>query len=47
MKNITLIEANNGLWKPGVFARHSSFEPLALESIGAVLKQEGYNVNIL
>ena len=47
MRNITLIEANAGLWKPGVFTRHGSFEPLALEYIGAVLQQEGYNVNIL
>lgn len=47
MKNITLVEANAGLWKPGVFTRHSSFEPLGLEYLGAVLKQEGYNVNIL
>src|SRR3989344_2295999 len=47
IKNITLVEANGGLWKPGVFTRHSSFESLALEYIGAVLKQEGYNVKIL
>jgi anaerobic magnesium-protoporphyrin IX monomethyl ester cyclase len=47
MRNITLIEANAGLWKPGVFTRHSSFEPLGLEYVGAVLEQEGYNVNIL
>ncbi len=47
MRNITLVEANAGLWKPGIFTRHSSFEPLGLEYIGAVLQEEGYNVNLL
>lgn len=47
MKQITLVEASAGLHKPGIFTRHSCFEPLALEYLSAVLEREGYKTTIL
>lgn len=46
-RKITLIELNEGLWKPGIFLRYSSVEPLAIEYIGAIAKEEGYVVKII
>jgi anaerobic magnesium-protoporphyrin IX monomethyl ester cyclase len=46
-RKIALIELNEGLWKPGTFLRHSSVEPLAIEYIGAIAKEEGYIVKII
>ena len=46
-RKIALIELNAGLWKPGIFLRHSSIEPLATEYIGAIAKEEGYVVKII
>lgn len=47
LRKISLIELNAGLWKPGTFLRHSSIEPLAIEYIGAIAKEEGYEVKII
>jgi anaerobic magnesium-protoporphyrin IX monomethyl ester cyclase len=47
MKNIVLIEPNQGLWETGKFTRHSSFEPLSIEYIGAFIQEKGYEVNIV
>jgi len=46
-KKIALIELNEQLWKPGVFLRHSSVEPLGIEYIGAIAREEGWEVKII
>lgn len=47
MQRITLIDPNYGFWKSGTICRHSQFEPLGIEYIGARIQQAGYNVQII
>lgn len=44
---IMLVEPNEGIWAPGTYLRHSSVEPLGLGYIGAIAKQEGFDVRII
>jgi radical SAM superfamily enzyme YgiQ (UPF0313 family) len=47
MQRITLIDPNYGFWKAGTICRHSQFEPLGIEYIGAKTQQAGYSVQVL
>ncbi len=44
---VALIEPSQGLWEIGSYCRHSQFEPLGLEYIGAVAQKKGYAVKII
>lgn len=43
---IALVEPNAGLWAPGRFTRHSSFEPIGLEYLAAFLEAAGHTVRV-
>ena len=43
---VALIEPNAGLWAPGRFTRHSSFEPIGLEYLAAFLEAAGHTVRV-
>lgn len=44
---VTLVEVDPGLWKTGIYTRHSAVDPISIEYIGAVARKEGHNVKIL
>lgn len=44
---VTIIEPNAGLWEPGVYTRHSCFEPIGAESVAAVAAKAGHHVSVL
>jgi radical SAM superfamily enzyme YgiQ (UPF0313 family) len=36
-----------GMWKTGLYSRHSAFDPINIEYIGAVAQKAGYDIKIL
>lgn len=44
---VTVVEPNAGVWEPGVYTRHSCFEPIGAASVAAVAAAAGHNVSVL
>jgi len=48
LEKIVLVDVMpKGMWNPGLYSRHSAFDPISIEYIGAVAQKEGYEVKII